>query len=145
MVEIKGKRGRKVAVILTPEMKKGIELLNSLRSAVGVQEENKYVFARSHRNSLQPLRGWDCLRCFALECRPKLKNPEALTSTKLRKYIATITQVLALEEKEIDWLARHLGHDIWTHREYYRLRESTIKIAKVSKLLLAVDSSKASP
>ena len=61
----------------------------------------------------------------------------------LRKYIATITQVLSLEEKELDWLARHLWHDIRTHREYYRLHESTIEIAKISKLLLAVDCVKA--
>jgi hypothetical protein len=61
----------------------------------------------------------------------------------LRKYIATITQVLSLEEKELDWLARHLGHDIRTHREYYRLHESTIEIAKISKLLLDVDCGKA--
>lgn len=84
---------------------------------------------------------WDTVRRNAF---PNwIKNPDAITSTKLRKYIATITQVLSLEEKELDWLARHLGHDIRTHREYYRLHESTIEIAKISKLLLAVDSGKA--
>ncbi|XP_028418000.1 uncharacterized protein LOC114542728 [Dendronephthya gigantea] len=144
MVETRGKRGRKVPIILTPEITKGIELLNSLRSKVGVNKENRYVFARVNRDSLEPLRGWDCLRQCALECQPELQNPDVITSTKLRKYIATITQVLSLEEKEMDWLARHLGHDIRTHREYYRLHESTIEIAKISKLLLAVDSGKAS-
>lgn len=44
-----------------------------------------------------------------------------------------------MEEKEVDWLARHLGHDIHVHRDFYRLHESTIEIAKVSKLLLSVD------
>ena len=44
-----------------------------------------------------------------------------------------------MEEKEVDWLARHLGHDIRVHRDFYRLHESTIEIAKVSKLLLTVD------
>ncbi|XP_028417721.1 uncharacterized protein LOC114542174 isoform X2 [Dendronephthya gigantea] len=143
MVETRGKRGRKVPIILTPDITKGINLLNSLRSKVGINEENGYVFARVNRDSLEPLRGWDCLRYCATECQPKLKNPDAITSTKLRKYIATITQVLSLEEKELDWLAKHLGHDIRTHREYYRLHESTIEIAKISKLLLAVDSGKA--
>ena len=143
MVETRGKRGRKVPIILTPELKTGIDLINSLRSAVGINEKNPYVFARAYRDSVECLRGWDCLRCSTLECEPKLQNPGAITSTKLRKYIATITQVLSLKEQEIDWLARHLGHDIRTHREYYRLHESTIEIAKVSKLLLAVDSGKA--
>ncbi|XP_028397269.1 uncharacterized protein LOC114521069 [Dendronephthya gigantea] len=134
MVETRGKRGRKVPII---------HLLNSLRSKVGINEENGYVFARVNRDSLEPLRGWDCLRYCATECQPKLKNPDAITSTKLRKYILTITQVLSLEEKKLDWLAKHLGHDIRTHREYYRLHGSTIEIAKISKLLLAVDSGRA--
>ena len=60
-------------------------------------------------------------------------------STKLQKYIATISQVLSL-----NWLARHLGHDVRVHREFYRIHESTIEIAKVSKLLLAVDGGKTS-
>ena len=34
---------------------------------------------------------------------------------------------------------RHLGHDIRVHREYYRLQESTLELAKVSRLLLAVN------
>lgn len=142
MVEIRGKRGRRVAVILTPELRDGIDLLNQTRSAVCIPVENPYVFARANRQSLEPLRGWDCLRDLATSCEPQLQNPGAITSTRLRKYIATITQVLSLKEKEVDWLARHLGHDIRIHREFYRLHESTIEIAKVSKLLLAVDSGK---
>lgn len=75
-----------------------------------------------------------------MECDPPLSNPTNITSTKLRNYIATISQVLvSLKETEVDWLARHLGHDIQVHRDFYRLYESTIEIAKVSKLLLTVD------
>ena len=139
MVEIRGKRGRKVPVILTPEVKDSIDLLNKTRKAVGVPKENPYVFARPNRQSLEHMRGWDCLRKFAAECNPPLSNPTNVTSTKLRKYIATISQVLSLKETEVDWLARHLGHDIQVHRDFYRLHESTIEIAKVSKLLLTVD------
>ena len=39
-------------------------------------------------------------------------------STKLQKYIATISEVLSLKENEVDWLARHLGHDVMVHREF---------------------------
>ena len=73
------------------------------------------------------------------ECDPPLSNLTNITSTKLRKYIATIAQVLSLKETEVDWLSRHLGHDICIHRDFYHLHESTIEIAKVSKLLLMVD------
>lgn len=139
MVEIMGKRGRKVPVILTAEMTRSIDLLIKTRKAVGIQERNPYVFARPNRQSLQYMRAWDCLRKFSTQCEPPLSNPANVTSTKLRKYIATISQVLSMEEKEVDWLARHLGHDIRVHRDFYRLHESTIEIAKVSKLLLTVD------
>ena len=42
-----------------------------------------------------------------------------------------------LAENESDWLARHLGHDIRVHREFYRLHESTVELAKISKILIA--------
>lgn len=49
MVEIRGKRGRKVPVILTPEVKDSIDLLIKTRKAVGIPDENPYIFARPNR------------------------------------------------------------------------------------------------
>ncbi|KAJ8389499.1 hypothetical protein AAFF_G00118890, partial [Aldrovandia affinis] len=40
---------------------------------------------------------------------------------------------------EMDQLASFLGHDIRVHREFYRLPEKTLQLAKVSKLLLALE------
>ena len=85
------------------------------------------------------LRGWDCVSASVKEVK-EIQKPEAITSTKLRKYIATVSQTAALTELDVDWLARHLGHDIRVHRQFYRLHESTTELAKVSKLLLAVDA-----
>ena len=144
MVEIRSKWGRKVPVILTPEMINGIDLLIKTRETVGIAVENPYVFARPNRQSLEPIRAWDCLKKLARPCEPSLSNPTNITSTRLRKYWATISQVLSLKETEVDWLARHLGHDIRVHRDFYRLHESTIEIAKVSKLLLTIDQGKTS-
>lgn len=67
------------------------------------------------------------------------KNPELLTATKLRKHIATCSQVLNLSGNELEQLANFLGHNINVHREYYRLPQETIFLAKVSKLLLAAE------
>lgn len=39
----------------------------------------------------------------------------------------------------MDQLANFLGHDIRIHREFYRLPESTVELAKVSKILLAME------
>lgn len=91
IVEIEGKRGRKVAVLLTEETKKSIELLIETREKCEVDKTNPYVFAAS-KYSLKHLRGHDCL---ARICKnADLQNPQDINSTKLRKYIATVCQVI---------------------------------------------------
>ena len=102
MVEIRGKRGRKVPVILTPEMINAVDVLIKTRKTVGIADENPYVFARPTRQSLEPMRAWDCLKKLSTQCEPPLSNPTNITSTRLRKYIATISQVLSLKETEVD-------------------------------------------
>ena len=87
------------------------------------------------------MRGHDCLRKWCSEAG--LTSPELVTSTKLRKYVATVCQVFDLTENEYDWLARHLGHDVRVHREFYRLQENAVELTKVSRLLLAVDQGEA--
>ena len=42
----------------------------------------------------------------------------------------------------MEWLSNHLAHDLKTHRNFYRLHEATISIAKVSRLLQAVEDGK---
>jgi len=143
-VEIKGKRGRKVPILLTKEVKEAIDVLVKRRSEVGINPENPYLFAATGNGSLGHLRPWECLRKVATCEELNLEKPEAVTSTRLRKYVATVSQILDLQENELDWLARHLGHDIRVHREYYRLHDSTIELAKVGKLLYTVDEGKTS-
>ena len=41
------------------------------------------------------------------------------------------------------WFFFFKGHDINVHKQYYRLADSTIELARVSKLLLAIDDGKA--
>ncbi len=67
------------------------------------------------------------------------QNPEALSSTKLRKHIATMSKILNLSENEADQLADFLGHDIRIHRQFYRLPEGTLQLAKMSKVLMAME------
>ncbi|XP_044176576.1 uncharacterized protein LOC114951566 isoform X7 [Acropora millepora] len=142
MVEIKGKRGRKVPLLLTKEVKEAIDVLVEKRTEVGINQENPYLFAATGNGSLGHLRAWECMRKVVTSDELKLEKPEAVTSTRLRKYVATVSQILDLQENELDWLARHLGHDISVHREYYRLHESTIELAKVGKILTTVDEGK---
>ncbi|XP_063067616.1 uncharacterized protein LOC134459242 [Engraulis encrasicolus] len=133
--EMRGKRGRKVPVLLTERMVSSLELLIQTRTNVGVPAENPYVFARLE--AMTHIRGSDCLRKFAAECGAK--HPEYLTSTRLRKHVATMCQVMNLKENEMDQVAKFLGHDIRVHREYYRLSENTLQLAKISKLLMGME------
>ena len=132
---IVGKRGRKVPVLLTPVMRESIDLMNEKREKCGVLKENEYLFALPH--SVHYIRGSDCIRQFMNEC-DDIKHPKALTSTKLRKHIATLSTVLNLKTTELDQLADFLGHNIEVHRKHYRLPEGTLQLAKISKVLLAM-------
>ncbi|XP_055006638.1 uncharacterized protein LOC129408046 [Boleophthalmus pectinirostris] len=134
-LEIRGKRGRKVPVLLTPAMQESLDLLVTKRDMCGVPQENTYLFARPHAFSCY--RGSECLRHFAKACGAK--NPDTLTSTKLRKQTATLSQVLNLSNTELDQLADFLGHDVRVHRQFYRLPEGTLQLAKISKVLMALE------
>ncbi|XP_069134400.1 uncharacterized protein [Argopecten irradians] len=81
------------------------------------------------------------MRSFA--SKAELEYPERVGSTNMRKYIATVTQMMNLNDGELEWLSNHLGHSINVHREYYRNQESAIELGKVAKMLLAVDAGNA--
>jgi hypothetical protein len=59
------------------------------------------------------------------------------------KICVVLFQLFDLNNGEMEWLANHMGHDIKIHKDFYRLHDSTIEIAKVSRLLLAIDAGKA--
>ncbi|XP_034029013.1 uncharacterized protein LOC117512882 [Thalassophryne amazonica] len=136
-VEIMGKRGRKVAVLLNPDIVSALTLLVDKRDACEVDSDNPYLFGRPKCLSSSFYRGQDCIRVFAAQCGAQ--HPEYLRSTQLRKHVATMSQILNLKDNELDQLANFLGHDIRVHRDYYRMPDATIQIAKMSKLLLAME------
>ncbi|PIK37125.1 hypothetical protein BSL78_26039 [Apostichopus japonicus] len=74
-----------------------------------------------------------------------LADQELLRSTQLRKHIAAMSQVMALQDNELDVLANFLGHDVRAHRKYYRLPDATTQVAKVSKLLIALEGGSGDP
>lgn len=43
-----------------------------------------------------------------------------MTSTRLRKHVATVTQLLNLKGNDIDQLAKFMGHTTATHQTYYK-------------------------
>ena len=124
-------------VLLTKEIKTNLDLLLNLRTQVGVADSNPFVFATLADRAYRHVRGSDALRYLAAQCGAK--SPSLLTLTNLRKHIATVSQILNLKENELDILAKFLGLDIRIHRDYYRLPNDHLQVAKVSRILLAIE------
>ena len=142
MVHVRGKRGRQVPVLMSVIEEEAIKVIKDTRQVISTADGNPFVFACPNRASKNSLRGNEAM-LKVLNCIKDLKNPERIRSTELRKYCATVTQIADLTEGDLQWLADHLGHDLNVHREFYRLRESTVELTKVARLLLAVDEGKA--
>lgn len=134
---IKGKRGRGVPVLLTKTLKDNIDLLIKKRIYCGVDINNKYLFA-SIRHTCGFYRAHILLKKYAQLAG--CQNVETITSTRLRKHVAIMVQLLNLKEHELDSLAKFMGHDIKVHREYYRLADETVELAKISKILLTMEN-----
>lgn len=134
-LRIKGKDGRKHSVRLTPAMQQTLDLLVSKRHECGIVAENTYLFARP--SSLTSYSSSHCLRYFAGVCGAQ--SPESLASKKLSKQTETLSQVLHLSDTALDQLADFLEHDINVESHFYRLPEGTLQLAKISKLLLALE------
>lgn len=136
-IEIIGKRGRKVPVLLTKTMQEEVEELVGTREKVGINVSNIYVFARPYFESEDHIEGHTCLREAAE--KSGATHPEDITSTKLRKHLATVSQILNLADHELEQLCGFLGHNIAVHRDFYRLPQDTFQLAKVSRLLIAAE------
>nr|XP_054770981.1 uncharacterized protein LOC129278875 [Lytechinus pictus] len=133
-IEIIGKKARTVPVLLSEQVKQSLDVLKNSRDLVGVDPANEYMFPC---NSEGHMRGCDALRKHANLCGAR--KPEYLRSTRLRKHIGTVSQVMNLKDHELDILARFMGHDIRVHRDYYRLPDQTMQLAKVTKVLLQME------
>nr|XP_046274081.1 uncharacterized protein LOC124074833 isoform X2 [Scatophagus argus] len=136
-INILSRTGQNVAVLLTSGLVSAITLLVSKREACGIGRDNPFLFAKPDSSSSSLYHGRTCIRVFSALCRAK--NPEHLRSVHLHKHIARIFQILNLENDELCHLAKLLGHDIPAERDYYRLPEAAVELAKIAKLLLAME------
>ncbi|XP_053390953.1 uncharacterized protein LOC123563710 [Mercenaria mercenaria] len=137
-IEIRGKKGRTVPVLITPELDNCIDLLIHHRKSAGIHVENHFLFPRSNFDSRQPIRSTDVIRKFASETG--LSKTDNITSTKLRKHVATVSQVLNLTQHDMETMAEFMGHDLDVHRAVYRLPQETIQVVKIGRVLSAFDN-----
>ena len=68
-----------------------------------------------------------------------LKKPIPITSTRTRKWLATMMQLLDITDVELTWLTDHMGHSKNVHLAWYRKEDATIELTKVAKVLPAID------
>ena len=114
LIETRGKRGNKVVILLKEEMKRAIKLLIKTRKTAGIDDRNPCIFARTNFNSLNCQGSHDVLRKVSKDA--KLKAAPLISSTKLRKHIATMSQIFNLKDNELDKLASVLGLNTKIHR-----------------------------
>ena len=133
LVKVIGKKGRHVSALVPTFVCDAIDVLLVGRSQYNVPEGNVYLFAKPWTENY--LDGCRCVRHFSNSFG--LKKPKAITTTKLRKHLATCLQVLNLSENEMEWVAGFLGHTVDVHRLYYRAQDDTIYLTKVAKIIAA--------
>lgn len=137
-VVIRGKRGRGVPVLFSPDVQTHIQVLLNHRKKF-VSEKNLFLFGNPQ--TTLPLCGYKILQKYAKACGAK--NPMAITATRLRKHLATLTQLFNMSENDLEQLANYMGHTIAVHRDNYRLPDDVFQTAKISKLLLLMEKGQA--
>lgn len=133
-IEIRGKRGKRVPVLLRKSHINAIDLLLETRDQTQIPETNIYLFPRENHGSNSPLDACEVLRSITAEA--KLEQPSLVRSTKLRKHVATISQFLNLNDIELKQLCTLMGHNFSVHLNFYRLPTDVAQIPKVGKFFL---------
>ena len=99
---------------------------------------NIYLFPYATRSSKNHIRGSEVVHDIALKA--KLEKPNLITSTRIRKHMATVLQLLDMNNAELEWVTEHLGHTLDVHKTWYRQQASTVEMTKVAKLLTGKDN-----
>lgn len=138
-INIIGKRGRPVPVLLKTMWVECIQLLNKSRKHCGVSDKNKFVFAAPKGESY--IRGSDAIRYVRdlVDEKETLLNKNLLTSTKLRKYFSTCCQTMSLEGRDRQNITDHMGHSIEVSDNFYRMKAPIIEKTVVRPLLDAIE------
>ncbi|XP_069120721.1 uncharacterized protein [Argopecten irradians] len=136
LMRVRGKRGRPVPVLIPDDARHSLMCLadRSIRKEAGVADTNPYLFPNT-ANSYA--RAYDSLKSVCSELH--LQAPHQITSVSMRKYTATLTQMLNLDKNQLDWMYQHLGHTKAVHKEHYRQMSGLVERTQISKMFLIQD------
>ncbi|XP_074101782.1 uncharacterized protein LOC141529210 [Cotesia typhae] len=133
---VRGKQNfRDATVILDEMMLKGIKLLIENRKNHQVLANNPYIFAVPGCSSSNHkyLRSCELMRKFSKECGAKM--PSNLRATELRKHIATYFINHNINNIDRTKIAKHLGHTMGVHENYYHLSNIVEEICELPVVL----------
>lgn len=133
-METRGKRGRRVPLLLRECHIRYIDKCLLHRADAGVFDSNKHLFALQ-KGTVQIT---NIIRRESLNCED-LTHPQLLRATFLRKQVASTPKLLDLNDNDMQKLSDFMGHSIHAHKSHYRTPGLTLHIAKLSKLLIAMD------
>ncbi|XP_033740934.1 uncharacterized protein LOC117327839, partial [Pecten maximus] len=136
LIKIRGKNGKMVPILVPEDAQKPMEFITStaVRRAVGVKTWNTFVFGNTGEGVI---RAYDSLKEMCAELN--LGAPERITSVSMRKYIATLSQVIDMKDHELEWLCSHLGHTSEIHKLHYRSTSGFIERVNIGKLMVLQD------
>lgn len=110
-----GKGSRQVVILLPKLLEDFVNTLLENRQKY-IPQENEYVFA-TPQSKIKWGQGDVAIRYLA--SKMELQYPEAISSNKLRKHIATVAQILHLSKEELIQFYKFMGHNEKTHAEFY--------------------------
>ena len=115
-IEGKKKKGSKnalVPILFIEESVAGIRLLLKHRRIMGIDPTNKYIFASGDLS----LTDWDTLQGITKGIT-NLKKPKLLIPTRTRKFLATLLQLMGMNDVELTWLTNHFGNTKDAHFQW---------------------------
>lgn len=132
---IRGKQNlRDATVILDEMMLKSINLLIENRKNAKIHANNPFLFAIPGCSSdYKYLRSCGLMRKFSEECGAKI--PKSLRATDLRKHIATYFINHNINNIERAKIAKHLGHTMGVHENFYHLANIAEEICELPLVL----------
>ncbi|KAG8004892.1 Zinc finger MYM-type protein 4 [Nibea albiflora] len=131
-------KGKEVVAVTTPQLISALTLLVSKRESCGVHANNPFLFGRPSASCSSFFYGHQCMGTCVIRCGAK--NTTNLRSVFFHQHIERVFQILSLSDDELGQLAKLLGRNIRTNREYYRTPEAALDIAKILEILSAMEN-----
>lgn len=103
-----------------------------------IDSENDFLFAKPCSDI--PVVRYKFLQNHAT--KSKVENHQAITCTRLRKHVATITLILNMSSSDVEKLAKFMGHTLKVQLGAYQLPDDIYQTAKLSKRLLIMEKAK---